>query len=147
MKRKNIFLTTPYEENSDPCKIPFSDYPRPSMKRDSYLCLNGQWDFAVERNGRASSNKKILVPFPPESRLSGIGERFKKNDVLLYSRTFSLPEGFFKDRVLIHFGAVDQVAEIFINEKRLGTHEGGYLPFSFDITSFLKEGEKRECSV
>ncbi len=142
MTRKNaLSLKTAYEENLNPSEIPFSDYPRPGMRRDSYLCLNGLWDFSVEKYGKTSRKKKILVPFPPESRLSGIGEKIGEKDTLLYSRSFSLPEGFFKERVLLHFGAVDQYAEIYLNEKKVGENEGGYLPFSFDITSFLKEGE------
>ncbi len=125
-------LKTPYEEALP--EIPFSAYPRPQLKRDSYLCLNGSWDLAVDDTPLG----KVTVPFPPESRISGIERSLKKTEKWVYSRSFTLPDGFRKKRVLLHFGAVDQVAAVYLNGTLLGEHEGGYLPFSFDITAALK---------
>lgn len=108
----------------------WQDYPRPQMRRQGYMSLNGIWML----NGG-----KILVPFPPQSYLSGykgsVGSRLE------YQRTFPLTADNVGKRVLLHFGAVDQVAEVFVNGSFVGKHEGGYLPFSFDITVFVHEGE------
>ncbi len=132
-------LKTPFEE--DLPETPWSEYPRPQFKRDSYLCLNGRWSFAVKTKKGTEELGSILVPFPPESRLSGIERITEKGDLLLYSRTFTLPDGFRKERVLLHFGAVDQSAEVFVNDRAVGKHLGGYLPFTFDITDALQAGE------
>ncbi|MBR5295221.1 MAG: glycoside hydrolase family 2 [Clostridia bacterium] len=136
-------LKTDFECDLHREKIPFSDYPRPSLKRSSYFCLNGEWDFWTKEKETVSSRKKILVPFPPESRLSGIEKSFGKETVLFYERTFTLPENFINDRVFLHFGAVDQSSEVFINGQKVGENHGGYLPFFFDITPYLKNGENK----
>ena len=119
---------------------PHGYYPRPQLERDSFLCLNGEWEFS---EGGESYNERITVPFCPESAASGIGRRV--SDRLFYRRHFSLPDGFVKDRVLLHFGAVDQTCEVYLNGERAGAHEGGYLPFSIDITSLVTEGENELC--
>lgn len=118
-------------------------YPRPQLKRDSYLCLNGAWDFAVSDGPGvpARFSETIQVPYPPEAALSGIGRRIDAKQTMFYRRTFRLPEGFFRGRVLLHFGAVDQECEVFLNGRSLGTHEGGYLPFTFDVTEKLRDGD------
>lgn len=108
-------------------EIPFSEYPRPQLRRDSYYSLNGLWE-----NG-------IVVPFPPQSTLSGYNKKIQSK--LTYVRKFRLPEGFLKDKLLLHFGAVDQIAEVYLNGKEVGRHEGGYLPFFIDITEAYKSGE------
>ncbi len=131
-------LKTPFEESFDKT-LPFSEYPRPQFKRKSYFCLNGEWDFTVL--GKDPYEGKITVPFPPESRLSGVERYVEKEDILVYSRRFTLPEGFNEGRILLHFGAADQYADVFVNGTLAGSHEGGYLPFSFDITDLLKETE------
>ncbi|MBO5270099.1 MAG: glycoside hydrolase family 2 [Clostridia bacterium] len=138
-------LTTPFESARGTDELPFSAYPRPQMKRDSYLCLNGTWNLTVKakKNGETVYNGEILVPFPPESRLSGVTCAVTPGDLLLYSRTFTLPEGFIRHRVLLHFGAVDQSAVVFVNGKIAGSHRGGYLPFSLDVTDLLCDGENR----
>ncbi len=123
---------------------PWNVYPRPQLKRDSFICLNGEWDFAV--NERVYTHK-ILVPFAPESLLSGVEITFSDNDVLWYKREFEIPEGFTKDRVILHFGAVDQKTEVFINGVSVGKNIGGYFPFSFDITEHLKEKNVIEVKV
>ena len=118
---------------------PHSYYPRPQLKRDSYICLNGEWDFAI---GDADEcyPLSIIVPFCPESIASGIGcSVFGK--ALRYRRFFTIPDGFNRGRILLHFGAVDQICRVYVNGTRVGANEGGYLPFSFDITDAICEGQ------
>ena len=137
----DYLLTTPYEEKMDK-NIPHGYYPRPSLRRDSYLCLNGEWDFEINDSSyKAEYKEKILVPFPPESKLSGIERIVGENEYMHYKKSFTLPEGFNKGRVILHFGAVDTVCEVRLGDTVLGRHEGGYLPFSFDITKALSGGE------
>ena len=112
---------------------PWTVYPRPQMKRESYLNLNGDWDFSVDYEAMG----RIRVPFCPESRLSGIGRHFEEGALLSYQRSFCLPEGFHRGRVLLHIGAADQQANVFLNGKPVGFHEGGYESFCFDITEQL----------
>ena len=132
-------LTTPYSETLDRVS-PYNEYPRTSLVRDSFLSLNGTWRFSVEQNG-ALEKASILVPFPPESSLSGYGKSIPEGALMRYEREFTLPEGFLRSRVILHYGAVDTVAEVFLNEKLVTQHEGGYLPFSVDITDYLSDGE------
>ena len=134
-------LTTPYEKKMDKA-CPHAYHPTPQLKRPGYLCLNGEWDFLISKSDNAGDlTEKILVPFPPESRISGVDRITKAGDTLTYRRTFTLPQGFRGGRWLLHFGAVDQVATVKLNSRELGVHEGGYLPFELDITDFLTEGE------
>ena len=121
---------------------PWTVYPRPQMKRDSYINLNGEWDFEV-RDSRfpKSYTKTIRVPFCPESLLSGIHQHFPEGSALCYRRMVTLPEGFHRGRVLLHIGAADQHLECFVNDKKVGTHSGGYDSFTFDITDALTDGE------
>ncbi len=135
-KSSVIHLETPFE--SEMGEIPLSEYPRPSLKRDSYFCLNGKWKFTVKGSDKT---EEILVPFPPESRLSGICRDFSNKDTLIYERKFTLPENFIRSRVILNFGAVDQYADVFINGTNVTSHTGGYLPFSADITDALCDGE------
>ncbi len=123
--------------------IPHEEYPRPQFKRSSYLCLNGKWDYAITKDEQMLSElcSEILVPFCPESKLSGVERQLKKDEFLHYKRKFVLEEGFNKGRVFINFGAVDQVATVYLNGKFVGRHLGGYLPFTFEITSQIKDGE------
>ncbi len=119
---------------------PWPEYPRPSLRRDSFVNLNGEWDFAVGDPGIMPENfdRTIRVPFPPESKLSGIGQVFPEEQALYYRKNFTLPEEFVGRRVLLHFGAVDQEAAVFLNGKELGTHIGGYQAFSYEITDALE---------
>ena len=123
----------------DDRRTPWTTYPRPQMRRNSYVNLNGQWEFAVGETLPTVFDKAITVPFCPESQLSGIKEHFPEGIGLYYRRTFTLPEGFHQGRVLLHIGAADQVADIYVNHKPIGSHRGGYESFSFDITDALKE--------
>ncbi len=122
----------------NPLHIPWNDYPRPQMKRDSFLCLNGNWVFHASGDPNTSPAESILVPFPPESRLSGIYRSMGKDPTVYYKRRFTIPEGFINDRVLLHFSAVDQSAKVLLNGRELGKHDGGYEAFSFDITEYLQ---------
>ena len=117
-------------------ETPWNVYPRPQMKRSSFLNLNGLWDLAV---GDGAYDRQIRVPFCPESILSGIDEHFPEGAALRYRRRFTLPEGFHKGRVLLHIGAADQKAEVFLNNVRIGKHTGGYESFTLDITEALWE--------
>ncbi len=133
-------LTTPYEGDDAAYD---KEYPRPQLRRDSYLPLNGTWQLAVKKRKKETPLGEILVPFPPESRLSGIERTLGRGEKYVYTRSFTLPDGFMKDRLLLHFGAVDQIATLYVNDVEIGTHEGGYLPFTFDITNALVTGENR----
>lgn len=115
---------------------PWDIYPRPQLRRNSYLNLNGIWDLRVEGQDEAF---KIRVPFCPESSLSQINRHFPEGSLLSYTRSFRLPESFNKGRILLHVGAADQIAEVYINRKAVGRHEGGYTSFCIDITNVLEE--------
>lgn len=129
-------LKTKYEVG----EIPFNEYPRPMMKRDSFISLNGEWGFKVLKNEKVAYSSEIVVPFPPESQLSKVNRITKKGEILEYSKTFNLSS---TNMVLLHFGAVDNECEVFINGKKVGENKGGYIPFSFDITKYLIKGENQ----
>ena len=135
-------LRTPHFDKAG-CDVPWNVYPRPQLKRDSFLCLNGYWDLAItSEDGKPSKfSDKILVPFPPESELSGVQKTPGKYEFLHYRRTFTLPEGFNKGKLLLRFGAVDRLATVSVNGTVVGTHNDGYLPFFADVTSLVKDGE------
>ena len=122
---------------------PWNVYPRPQMRRDSFLNLNGTWEFCVRKMPHLPEmyDKEILVPFCPESLLSGLDMEVKPGSNLFYRTRFVLPEGFQKDRVLLHIGAADQKAEVYVNGRHMGSHIGGYEAFSVDITDALLEEE------
>jgi len=116
-------------------------YPRPQLKRDSFLSLNGVWDFHISTKIDIPEiyDEKINVPFAPQSLLSGICKDIPDEFYLFYKRTFTLEKDFNKGRIILNFGAVDQYATIYINGNEVGKHTGGYEPFSFDITEFIRE--------
>ena len=134
-------LKTPFEDELAQTGIPFAEYPRPQLKRDSYCCLNGTWDLRIENGGDVTYNGKIVVPFAPESRLSGVQREIQKDDLLIYEKDIYLQPDFIGERVLLHFGAVDQSAAVFVNGHAVGSHSGGYLPFTLDITAHIHDGE------
>jgi len=117
-----------------------SEYPRPQMVRQDWLNLNGLWQYAIASKSASQPEMdgQILVPFPVESALSGVGKTVGKEKRLWYRRTFSLPGNWDGKRILLHFGAVDWEAVIWVNGQKVGGHTGGYDPFSIDITKSLK---------
>ena len=135
-------LTTKWGEALDR-EHPLPEYPRPQLRRGSFLNLNGVWQYAVStlNSEPEEYDGDIVVPFPLESELSGVGRVLQPGEYLWYRREFTLPEDFNVGRVLLHFGAVDQCARVWVNGMDACTHTGGYLPFSADITGLLFEGE------
>ena len=137
-----IDLMTPWgEELKNSGKQPWQAYPRPQMVRNSYVNLNGMWDFTVTPDeGFPSAYAHTLTgPFCRESQLSGLQFHPNDGEYLDYRRNFTLPEGFCEARVLLHFGAVDQIADIYVNQTHLCHHVGGYESFTVDITDALQE--------
>lgn len=139
MSKKNkhlVHLLTEAGEalQADPTAIPWNTYPRPQMKRDSFFCLNGEWSVFID-DGYPQT---IRVPFCPESLLSGLCIPPSASVTMDYFKTFTLPDGFIKGRVILHFGGVDACANIIINGERVGFHQGGYEAFSIDITDRLQ---------
>ena len=117
------------------------NYPRPQLRREQYTTLNGYWDYAFSINKEIDDyDGKILVPFPPESQKSGVERILLPGNYLHYRCTFHLTKHSHQ-RLLLHFEAVDEYCEVFINDHLVGSHHGGYLPFSFDITNDIAEGE------
>ena len=120
--------------------VPHSQYPRPTMRRDSYLTLNGEWDFAIALEGEEPIyDKRIVVPFAPESMASGIGEVYDEKYARWYRREVVLAPDFDKGRVILHLGSVDQRATIYLNGEVVCEHVGGYMPFEVDISEYLSE--------
>ena len=117
----------------------WSVYPRPQMKRNNYVNLNGWWDFAIRdsEDCPAEFDRKIQVPFCPESQLSGVNQPIEPGQYLFYRRQFSKPEG--DGSVLLHVGAADQVTTVYVNRKELAVHSGGYTSFTVDITDALQQ--------
>ncbi len=142
-------IKTPWAEKVDPAN-PLPEYPRPQMERDQWVNLNGLWDYAIAEKGKsfpAAFDGKILVPFPVESSLSGVQKRVGQNRELWYQRKFSVPAAWKNKNVILHFGAVDWKADVWVNEIKVGTHEGGYTPFSFDITPFITKEKEQKLVV
>ena len=125
------------------CDLPLPEYPRPQMVREDWVNLNGMFDFAItgDIDWCDEYNDEIRVPFAVESCLSGICKRVSKADRLWYRKKIILPESFKGKRTLLHFGAVDWECKVYINKKEVGSHIGGYCPFTLDITDALTDGE------
>lgn len=138
-----------------PCKLPtrwtalvnsenvLPEYPRPQMVRGNWQNLNGLWDYVVTDSSDAQPLRykgKILVPYPIESALSGVNGRLLPNQQLWYHRSFSINKKLQDKKYLLHFGAVDFLAKVYVNKKEIGKHQGGYQNFSLDITDALKDG-------
>jgi MFS family permease len=134
----NKDLKTPFEEDKEGA---WNIHPDPMMKRDNYLSLCGEWDLSVKSKKGVNPLGSITVPYPPESRISGVERELKKSEKYLYGKKFMLSDEMSKDRIILHFGAVDQIATVTLNGKYLGEHIGGYLPFEFDITDAVESGE------
>ena len=131
-------------------KTPWAEYPRPQMVRQRWSNLNGPWQLAIENKDTpapTSFPRRILVPFPLESALSGVGSILQPDQRAWYRRTFTVPADWRTDRTWLRFGAVDWQARVLVNGKEVGTHRGGYDPFSFDITSALRADGEQELIV
>ncbi|MEV4649648.1 sugar-binding domain-containing protein [Saccharopolyspora sp. NPDC049357] len=132
-------LTTPWTDQVGPDNA-LPEYPRPQLTRERWLNLNGLWDYT----GGDNATEQILVPYPPESGLSGVQ---RHDDQMLYERTFDVPADWSGQRLILHFGAVDQRAEVSVNGKQVAVHEGGYTAFSADITDAVKPGAPQQLTV
>lgn len=137
-------MLTEFGEKIDK-NCPLAEYPRPQFVRNSYINLNGSWKCEFSKSSELPSDFKtdITVPFSPETPLSGVGRVLEPTEYLHYEKRFDIPSNFNKGRVFIHFGAVDQIADVYLNGVHIGSHSGGYTPFSFEITDNIKEGENR----
>ena len=140
-------MRTPWGERLDP-RRPLPEYPRPQMRRERWLNLNGPWDYAITREGLRpeSFEGEIIVPFSPEAELSGVGRSLGPDEFLWYRRVVSLPQDMRGKRLLLHFGAVDQEATVWIDGRFVISHLGGYLPFDADVTDTVR-GECFELLV
>ncbi len=138
-------IKTSWAETLDPQNV-LPEHPRPQLERGEWLNLNGLWSYAITALADAKPSNfegEILVPFAIESALSGVQKTLKPTDILWYERTFTLPAKWASQRVMLNFGAVDWSADVYVNDILVGSHTGGYAPFSMDITSALKKGEQR----
>ncbi len=140
-------LTTTWGKNID--SKPLQEYPRPQFVRKSYFNLNGWWEYAITVKDVIPDDfhGKILVPFSPESSLSGVGHQLRPKEFLFYRRNFTLPKTFVKDRILLHFGAVDSVCDVYVNGTNVCHHEGGYNSFSVDVTEHIKPDDENELML
>lgn len=143
-------IVSPWAEKVNPA-APLPEYPRPQLVRNNnWKNLNGLWEYAIipkDAQEPAKYQGHILVPFAVESALSGVGKTVGKDSILWYKNIVTLPVSAKGKDVLLHFGAVDWQAEIFVNGKSAGKHEGGFDPFSLNITSLLKKGTQQEIKV
>ncbi len=144
-------IKSPWADSINTSKV-LPDYPRPLLQRDQWQNLNGFWQYAIlpvsgSENIPNVFQGNILVPFAVESALSGVGKTVGKDSVLWYQTTITIPSKIKNKKVLLHFGAVDWRSEIFLNGNKVATHEGGYDPFTVDITNALKKGSKQRLSI
>lgn len=135
-------IQTKWAEEINPEQV-LPEYPRPIMERQEWKNLNGLWKYALISKGAdlpKAYDGEILVPFAIESALSGVGKEVGADKELVYQRTFEIPSAWKNQHVLLHFGAVDWKTDVWVNDIKVGSHTGGYTPFSFDITSVLAKG-------
>ena len=135
-------IKTSWGEQFDPKNV-LPEYPRPIMERNDWKNLNGLWKYAITPKGTPTPTAyqgDILVPFAVESSLSGVGKMINEKEELWYQRTFDVPSAWRGKHILLHFGAVDWKAEVWVNDVKVGEHTGGFTPFYFDITSVLNKG-------
>jgi len=137
-------IKTKWAETIDVNNV-LSEYPRPIMERAEWKNLNGLWDYAIQpvgKNEPANYDGKILVPFAVESSLSGVMKQLGSKNELWYKQTFTIPSDWKNKNIVLHFGAVDWKSEVFLNDVKIGSHTGGFTPFCFDITPFIKTGSQ-----
>ncbi len=139
-------IKTQWAEQVNPANV-LPEYPRPQLERGDWQNLNGEWEYAIKPIGNAEPaafDGKILVPFAVESSLSGVQKEVGENNELWYKRTFTVPSAWKNKDIVLNFGAVDWKADVFVNDILVGTHQGGFTPFSFNITPYLtgKSGQK-----
>ena len=152
-------LTTVWGEALDASNV-LPEHPRPRMQREEYAMLNGVWEYAItpvdgEVDAKTLAQQEIpsrwdgqiVVPFSPEAPLSGVGRTVQPSEFLWYKRKIELPKLADDQRLILHFEAVDWMCACFVNDKLVGTHTGGYLPFSFDITDLLGSAEAGESAT
>jgi hypothetical protein len=137
----NNQLYTKWGEELDPEHL-LQEYPRPQLKRDNYTILNGYWKYCISKDIIMPDHfdGKILVPFSPECVLSGVNKQLKPDEILWYEKILIIEKKQKDKRCILHFGAVDQSCEVYINHQKISEHTGGYLPFSIDITKRIEEG-------
>lgn len=138
-------IKTKWAETVDPNNV-LPEYPRPIMERPDWSNLNGLWEYAILPRGEREPSQfagKILVPFAVESSLSGVQQTVGAENELWYKRTFKVPAKWKGKNILLHFGAVDWKTEVYLNDIKIGTHVGGFTPFTFDITPFLTSGDQK----
>lgn len=138
-------IKTQWAEKVDPSN-PLPEYPRPQLERVQWLNLNGLWNYALLKKGSrfpTTFDSEILVPFCIESSLSGVQKRVDESQELWYQRFFTIPSSWKNKNILLNFGAVDWKADVWVNDIKVGVHQGGYTPFSLDITPFIKKGEQK----
>lgn len=131
---------------------PHPEYPRTQLVRESnWMSLNGEWNYTLVDSSQTglpdTFDGSILVPFPMGSEASGVSDNLRADQALFYNRDFSIPQSWRKGRVILHFGAVDWLSDVYVNGQKVGTHTGGYAPFEFDITKYLRKGSKQSLQV
>ena len=141
-------IKTQWAETIDP-NNPHPEYPRPQMVRANWMNLNGMWNYAITEAAAETFQPegKILVPFAVESSLSGVGRRLEPQQALWYEREFTVPKQWKGKNVMLNFGAVDWHSQVFVNGALVGEHKGGYDPFSFDVTPYLKKSGKQSLKI
>lgn len=148
-KMAEVPIKTKWAETINP-ESPWPEYPRPQLVRENWQNLNGLWKYAIQpadKDSPSTWDGNILVPFPVESALSGVKKQVGKDSLLWYLHQFTIPSDWHDKRVLLHFEAVDWMTTVWINEKKAGTHKGGYDPFTFDITDLLNSSGKQKLKV
>ena len=142
-------IKTDWGENINPDNV-LQEYPRPILVRKDWKNLNGLWDYTITGKGESKPKNydgEILVPFAIESSLSGVKKRISKEQELWYHKNFQIPKKWKRKEIILHFGAVDWESELWINDKKVGIHKGGYDPFSFNITPYLKKVKNQKIEL